>query len=410
MRRLITVLSRYVGYLVFTILTTLAFSEASWATNFGYLRALQQGPVGDALAYANLGKYEPEGVIAIGSASGTEDINASSDDKLKSSAMKLRAAAGGGIVLSREFVASAYMDVNVNDYDDETRSDPATKLSSGYNTYEFSANIVFKPNPLIIGGGIGAILIGSEKREFEWDVASFKHNVSSAAMPMLRLYGGFGDKEFQVTGGFRLFTQGEAEVETKDSSGANAIVYDIARRYPGEVHADAKISAISDVDLGFGVAYVLTGQASPEVDEFSVQYADVNGKRVRITGGDKRNVNHLRLGAGARISANNMVDLLAGLQYIQPSYKKEEYASLEHENMGGFRIDLGTDITVMKRIRGFFQAGYLVSSGVSYTASDNSRGAAAGVDRLQHAPINEGDEVKMTQTMWTLQAGGGYRF
>lgn len=383
-------------------------AQNAYSINFGYLRALQKGPIGDSLGYTTIDKYEPEGVIAIGNASGTQDVN-SADNKLKSSATKFRAAAGGGIAISREFMAAAHADVNINDYDDEAKDPVKTELSCGYNTYELAVNIAYKPDPVVIGGSIGTVLIGGETREFQWDNGTYKHDISSAAMPVIQLYGGLALKEFFLTGGFRLFSQGNAEVETKDNSGENKITYDIARRYPGELHVDGRISAIDDVDIGFGIAYVLTGQASEEIDEFSVRYDDVNGKRVRITGGEKRNANHLRIGGGARIAPSSMVDILAGMQYIMPSYNKVEYATLEHENMGGFKLDLGTDVTVMKRIRGFAQIGYFISSGADYTVKGDSR-VATYVDQMQRPPVADGDKVKLSQTMWMLSAGGSYKF
>jgi len=100
---------------------------------------------------------------------------------------------------------------------------------------------------------------------------------------------------------------------------------------------------------------------------------------------------------------------MGALQYTTAAYKKEEYASLEHKNLGGLRLDIGGAVKLQKRIRGFLHLGYLIDQEVSYTVSDDSRDTD-DVVRTQRPPLAKGEKVKMTQGGWEIVAGGGYSF
>jgi hypothetical protein len=251
---------------------------------------------------------------------------------------------------------------------------------------------------------LGLLVVGSEEREFYYGDDRYRQNVTSAAMPLMRLFGGVTTKQFDATLGLRLFSMGEAVVEA-EVPGGEKLEYDIARRNPGEIHADGRFKIGNTAQIGASLAYVLTAQASEQVDEFSLRFADSGSSRVRRTGGARRNDDQFKLGVGGRFDPSKMVGILAALSYTAASYAKEEYASLEHENLGGIRLDIGTDVHV-QAFRGFFQAGYAMDSSASYTVNDASRSATA-IDQSQRPPVNEGDKVKITQGSWVLALGGG---
>ena len=180
------------------------------------------------------------------------------------------------------------------------------------------------------------------------------------------------------------------------------------RRNPGEVHADLKVN-LDATEIGVGLAYVLTGQASPNVDEWSLEFEqETERRRVRRTGGDQRNANHFRGSVGARFSPSKGIGVLGGVEYIGSSYSEDKYASLEAQNMGGVYLNIGADVLI-KKIRGFLQVrGTVLDSSVKYEQDDATRGLIS-VARTQKGPIEQGDEVKMSQGGFSLLLGGGMR-
>jgi hypothetical protein len=384
----------------------MAAAPAAQAIELGVIRPLQVGPIGDSPQFADIQKYEAEAAVGMTRSYGKLDVNDDPDQKVDSSALRTRVAVGGGMAPSKNLGLTASLDVTLaSDSDEEqTRGARKSHLDTGLYQHELSVMAFYHNSPLVVGGGIGVKMIGSETREFEYSGAEWTSEVSTAAMPVLRLFGGFDTKDFAATAGLRLFSMGEATVEAKDSAG-NKYEYDIQRRSPGELHVDSKLKLGKEAELAASLAYVLTGQASEDVDEFSMQYETSGGKRTRRLAGRPRSANHLRLGLGGKFQPNKMIGLLGGLSYIGASYEDESAASLEHENLGGFRLDLGTDVLVDK-FRGFFHVAYALDSRAEYEVDDNTRGEAQ-LDRTQRAPLAQGDEVDVTQGSWQILAGGG---
>lgn len=398
-RRLIRTVLAYPLSIVF-IATPVA------AVEFGSVRGLQHGPIGDSPQFTSVADYEGEGAVVMRRTYGKYTVNNDPDTKVSGSALQMHVATGGGLMADKSFQLTAYLDFTIgSDADEEAkRASPASSLDTGLYRHELSVFAVYKPSPLLIGGGLGLLIVGTEAREFEFDGDKYKQDVSSAAMPVLRLFGGLTTKQFDGTLGLRLFSMGEAVVKAETPSGQK-YEYDIARRNPGEVHADARFKIGNVASIAGSLAYVLTSQASEQVDEFSVKFEESGSSKERQTGGARRNDDHIRLGVGGRFDPNKMIGMLAALSYTAASYAKEEYASLEHENLGGARLDIGADVRV-QQFRGYVQAAYGLESSASYTVDGNARGTTM-VDETQRPPLNDGDKVKVTQGSWSLAVGGG---
>jgi hypothetical protein len=398
--------SSAVASLVVTL--SLALAPAAHAIEFGYLRGLQHGAIGDSPQFADVSKYEAEAAIGMTRTWGKYTQNGDADSKASGTGFKTRVAAGGGMAPAKNFAMSAYVDVTLaSDFDEErTRNPPQSKLDTGNYRHEFAAFGVFKGSPILVGGGLGVLIVGSEERIFVYGDDKYKSNITSAAMPVLRLFGGVTTKEFDGTVGVRFFSKGDSVVKASAPGGANE-EYDIVRRNPGEVHADTRLK-LGMVDVAGSLAYVLTGQSSESVDEFSVAFNSVGSTRERATGNARRNSDHFRAAAGARVNVAKTIGVLGGLSYVGASYAEEQYASLEHENLGGLRLDIGADAT-MDNFRGFFQGAYAMESSASFTAK-NDRREVANLDQTQRPPLSEGDKVKISQGSWTIVAGGGVVF
>lgn len=390
---------------IYSLLACMLVGQAQ-AVEFGPLRALQIGPAGDSPQFADLEDYQAEAGLVVGRHYGKIDINDDSTLKAEGTSFATQLVAGASMSPTRQFSLTANLNLTIaSDTDEEQRrTEQKSHLDTGLYQHELGFMAVYRGNPLVVGGGIGVKIIGAETRDFSFGDSRWSSEVSSATMPILRLFGGFDTKTLAATAGVRFFSKGDNDVKAKDSS-SNQYEYDLVRRHPGEVHADGKWRINREAELAASIAYVLTGQASEDVDEFSMQYSSIGSRQIRRLAGQTRNKNHLRLGLGGKFQPNKMLGLLAGLSYTAASYRSEEYASLEHANLGGLRLDFGTDV-VVEQIRGFFHVGYQVDSTAKFAVTTDERDPTQ-LNRTQRLPLSNGDEVKVKQGRWELLAGGG---
>lgn len=389
-------------------LALLGSFSPSHAIEFGALRALQNGPIGDSPQYGDIQEWQGEAAMGLTRSYGKMDINDDPAAKVDHAAVRTRVVAGGGMAPSKSLVLTGIVDITLaSDSDEEqTRATPKSALDTGLYQHEVGVLGAFKTQAWIFGAGLGVHLFGSEEREFEYNGQKYTSEIGNATMPVLRLFGGYSGKSLAASAGVRVFSKGDATVNAKDATGTKR-EYDITRRLPGEVHADGALHLTKEFTLAASMGLILAGQASEDVDEFSTVYQTTStGRTQRVVGGAARNSNHARLGVGARFSPNKMLTLLGGLTYTAAAYAEEKMASLEHENLGGLRLDIGTDVS-FKAFRGFVQAGYQFDASASYTQTDASR-ASDQIARTQRAPLASGDKVEVSQGMWTLLAGAGY--
>jgi hypothetical protein len=381
------------------------FASQAFAGEFGVIRPLQTGPVGDSPQYADVENIEGEANAKFGRTWGKYTINDDPDAKVSGATIRTNIAAGGGFAPTKNFALTGYVNMTLaSDTDEEAkRRTPKSTLDSGLYKHEASLFGMYRGGSVVVGGGLGVLIVGSETREFSYNDSKYTQEVSSAAMPLVRIFGGLSTKELDLTGGLRLFSMGEAVVKSEDPN-KDKNEYDIVRRNPGEIHFDGRLK-FAQASIAGSVAYVLTGQASEQVDEFSLRYEQIGNSNQRRTGDARRNKNHFRVGFGGSFNPVKMVGIMGGLSYIQESYAEEQFASLEHENLGGFRLDLGGKVNVQK-FNGFLHLGYLMDNRVSYTAEDNGR-SSTNVDRTQRAPVSQGDKVKVSQGAWDIMLGGG---
>ncbi len=385
----------------------LAAGSAAQAMEFGQMRAMQTGPVGDSPQFDEMGKerYEGEAVWGLERTFGSYELNEDTDSRTAATGIRSRLAVGGAIAPSKTFLLSGYIDATLaSDYDENrTRATNNYKYDGGLYKHELALFALYKANPFVFGGGIGVILFGSEEKDFRADAAAYRVRVGSAAMPTLRLFGGIALKQFDATLGIRTFSKGRAVVES--SAGGATEEYDIVRRNPGEIHADARLS----FPLGYvaaDVAYVLTGQASAQQDEFSTRYVTAaNGKKVRQSGLGRINADTLRLGVGGRFNPMKLFGILGGIAYETAGYKEDQLASPEQQNLGGLRFDLGSEV-IFRQFRGMLDFGYKLDQDVSYTVSNSDR-AQANADRTLKPPQNKDDKVKMTQGALNIALAAG---
>ena len=381
------------------------------AAEFGILRPLQHGPIGDSPQFTDIKDLEVETMLQTNQVWGKYQINEDPDKQVRAFGYKVHAAAGGGWAPSKDLLLTAYVNATIaSDFDErQTRGEKDATFDSGLYRHEFAVFGLYKANPVVFGGSVGLLVMGGEDRLFKYsENGSSTQNfqeTSRAGLPMLRLFGGITTKPFDGTLGVRFFSMGDSVVTSYDKEdGKKTGEYDIVRRNPGEVYLDGRIK-LPDGFIAGSFAYVLQGQASEQINEFSTKYNQVGTVKTRLTGDDRRNDDQYRIAVGGRYEPIKSLGLLGGLSYLSSYYAKPEYASVEQENLGGMRLDMGGEFS-FKPFNGYIQMGYLIDSKVSSTNKSDDRNVSR-IGETQRFPLDQGDRVKTSQGRWDITLGGG---
>jgi hypothetical protein len=384
------------------------------AAEFGILRPLQHGPIGDSPQFIDVKNLEVEGMFQGSQTWGKYQINGDPERQVNAYGYKTLLAAGGAWAPSKDLLLTAYASATpFSGYGErQTRGEKTSELDTGLYRHEFAVFAVYKSNPLVLGGGIGGLMIGGEDRSFKYvdgsSSAQSYQEASRTGLPTLRLFGGISTRDFDGTLGVRFFSMGDSVVSSYERKGGKKTgEYDLVRRNPGEVHLDGRLN-LSSGYLAGSLAYVLHGQASEQVDEWSNRYAQVGNTKIRQTGDGRRNTDQIRAAVGGRYEPSKIFGLLGGLSYLSSFYDKVQYASVEHENLGGFRLDVGGDLE-LKPFKGYAQLGYLLDNRVSSTQNTDER-ANTRLDQAQRFPLAAGDQIKTSQGRWDITVGGGMVF
>ena len=384
------------------------------AAEFGILRPLQHGPIGDSPQFIDVKNLEVEGMFQGSQTWGKYQINGDPERQVNAYGYKTLLAAGGAWAPSKDLLLTAYASATpFSGYGErQTRGEKTSELDTGLYRHEFAVFAVYKSNPLVLGGGIGGLMIGGEDRSFKYvdgsSSAQSYQEASRTGLPTLRLFGGISTRDFDGTLGVRFFSMGDSVVSSYERKGGKKTgEYDLVRRNPGEVHLDGRLN-LSSGYLAGSLAYVLHGQASEQVDEWSNRYAQVGNTKIRQTGDGRRNTDQIRAAVGGRYEPSKIFGLLGGLSYLSSFYDKVQCASVEHENLGGFRLDVGGDLE-LKPFKGYAQLGYLLDNRVSSTQNTDER-ANTRLDQAQRFPLAAGDQIKTSQGRWDITVGGGMVF
>ena len=381
------------------------------AMEFGTLRSLQTGPIGDSPQFLDLEKLTGEAGVLSSRIWGDSTINSDPDRKVEATGYKMRISAGGGWAPSKEFSLTGYAHLNLmSDYDEnQDRATKKSTLDTGLYQHELAFFGVYRHQPLVFGGGIGLLIFGDESRTFEFKNGNnrtiYNQEISRATMPVLRVFGGLATKQVDATVGVRFFTKGDSTVEARDKEedGTKIAEYDVIRRHPGELHADGLLK-LGRVQLAGSLSYLLTSQASEQANEWSVRF-NTAGSKIRDTGGRPRHSDQFRLGVGGRFEPAKIVTLQGAVSYATSFYSQDEDAAVEYENLGGIRLDLGGTLRVAQ-FYGSVQTGYQIESSASTSLTDDRRDETQ-LDATQRYPLAKGDKLNINQGRWDIALSGG---
>lgn len=384
------------------------------AAEFGILRPLQHGPIGDSPQFIDLKGLEAEALLQTNQVWGKYQINDDADRQVRAFGYKAQTAAGAGWAPAKNLLLTAYIHATLaSDLDErQTRGEQDSVFDSGLYRHEFAVFGVYKAQPVILGASVGLLVVGGENRLFKYtdgaSVTQSYQEASRAGLPMMRLFGGVTTKPFDGTLGVRFFSKGDSVVTAYDKeNGKKTAEYDIIRRNPGEVYVDGRFK-LDDGFVAGSFAYVLQGQASEQVNEWSVRYTQDGTAKFRLTGDERRNTDQFRVAVGGRYEPTKTLGLLGGLSYLSSYYAKPEYASVEQENLGGMRLDLGGELE-FKPFKSYLQMGYLLDSSISASNKGDGR-SATRLGETQRFPLSDGDRVKTSQGRWDIALGGGMVF
>ena len=105
------------------------------------------------------------------------------------------------------------------------------------------------------------------------------------------------------------------------------------------------------------------------------------------------------LALGGAYQANKRFSLLSSVHYITPSYAKTEYASAMRENLGGYKVIVGSTAKVEAIIFNF-NAGYLIPISEQYSVNEAVANSWAEL----------GDSVSIEQAQWHVSLSSSFPF
>jgi hypothetical protein len=359
-------------------------ASATFAAERADLRPLQFGPAGEGRAFAAILNTEAE----LGYKHSSSQGNARSGATSLSSAIqeqRLEGAAGYIINPSVKFISFAH--VALHDASVSSTRGIDYSYEKAFNTYEIGAGPSLRFNGFAFGGTVSVLHLGEETRLYELEGEEASQRLDSATMPFMTVYGGIYSDLLTAIIGFKTYNQAKvnnsvetASDETVDSEGV--------RSRPGEVWFDVLLHASTNVDIGATVTIETKRQGAITIRE---EHAGLSGD---ADNGDPRNTNEFSTGLGGAYRANERLTLLSSLQFYSPSYEKLEYASLLEDNMGGYKITVGSTLDIGMPIN--FMAGYLIPTAAAYD-----------VDDVSATPWAEADaRVTLTQPQWVFGING----
>jgi hypothetical protein len=299
------------------------------------VRALQYGPIGHGYILADQPSSEFEFYFGLRRGHGSQLSNG---QRLSSTTDQKEVSLGAGFRISQEVSFQLF---NINRFFQFESRAPSTIAYRGNiesRTSEIGAGPFILSHPWILGAYISVLSYGEEYREFEANGISTRHQIGSAAMPLFNGYLALSTNRYRASLGLRTFNTVRVGVTSKDGT-TNTYSYDSARKSPAELKLDLQIPFSTTVTLGTSVTYLKTGQASRGVDEFDL--TDLRQGRLKGSPGEALHRDHLKFSAGGVLKAQPWIHFTGAVHSIQSSYADKQWASLETENIGRTRVDVG---------------------------------------------------------------------
>ena len=381
--------------LILTGVTTMLMGERmGLAATLGCMRPMQQRAIGEGPVFSSLRHGEIEAQLGVSTANGT--ARSMSASQMSASSRSQDASFGYGAQLSDSFVFTGYLRLGSRTHEEHSTSGPTYQRSVDQSSFELVGGPTLRLGGLSVGGAASIEGLGEESQNIRTDTEQGDLTIDSVMIPTFRIFAATESMSgSQLAFGIKVYNQASTDTRIR-RSGANDLETSLVRKLPSEIRLDAKTKLDEAIDLGLSFTWMTTGQASPLVDEFTLALAPEGAAMTRqLENTGRMNRDHFRIGASGRYIVDPSISFLGAAQYTAPSYAKEAYASLEADNIGGTRLDIGTETRLLG---GHFHVhgGYALPRKVSLT-----RAAASSAQFGA-----EGDRVSMEQARWHFSVGG----
>ncbi|NRA47123.1 MAG: DUF3187 family protein [Oligoflexales bacterium] len=356
------------------------------------MRGLQDGPYGDGFTVAKIYKSELE--LGFGLKSSPGEARSKESNRIlsgNSDVIKVTGAFGFHLNNISKFHSFASFNLHTSEY--STNQGRFYKDTIETGVLEVGAGPSFTNGPIFFGGSVSALIFLKEIREVEWEEQKVTHTKSQAAIPIMRLFSGYNFGEAQLNFGLRIYNR-QKVTKTLEVAGAPSFTVDRTRSMPGMAWTDFSFQASKTVKLSLGLTGYSRDQSSERVDE-----ANLGMSNSFEASPELREQSHTVFSFGGVYKANRNFSLLSSVHYISPSYSKTEYASPVRENLGGYKVIVGSTASMDAMIVNF-NAGYMIPISEKFTV-DNA---------VANTWAELGDNVSMEQSQWHLSLSGSFPF
>ena len=229
------------------------------------MRGLQDGPYGDGFTAAKIYKSELE--LGFGLRRSPGEARAKESNRIlsgHSDITKVTGAFGFHLNDISKFHSYASFKLFTSSY--STNQGRLFKDEIETGVFEMGAGPSFTTGPILFGGSVAAVVFLEELREVEWETEKATHTKGQAAIPIMRLFGGYNFGNAQLSFGVRVFNR-QKVTKTVEVRGGPSIAVDRSRGMPGMVWSDFSMHTSKTVKLSLGVTAYSREQSSEKVDE-----------------------------------------------------------------------------------------------------------------------------------------------
>lgn len=325
-----------VPHLTFMMLALLPTGEAM-AFEAAGVPGLQLGPIGEGVAFEDLGPATGEGLVRLVSISGDER-RGDETQRISGQATEVAVASGFGVNPNLDFVIRMHhLRSAIKGEGDDVLGD----AKSTWDMTELIAGPTLWFGDLMLGAHASVLSYGQEVLES----GDAKAKVGAVSMPRLRLYTAARSGAMTVMARAILYNDARTSLTGVTADGDD-LDTDIKRRSAGETSLDARLNVAKDMALAASFTYVGAERATDGTDSDYFVY-----------------------GAGGLYTAAPWLALAGGIHYTESHFATDRNASVMKDNLGGLRLDVGSHYT-LQDLTANFDMGYVIPELAVYTDTE----------------------------------------
>jgi len=300
------------------------------------LRGLQTGPIGEGVAFVDLGPADLEFLMRFVSTNGSESYG-EEDRSISGQTNHLALASGFAVNDDLDFIVQ--ISRSQTEFSGESISDTIGTATLSKDRTEISAGPSLWFGNLLLGAHASMRSYGKEKIR----VGETSTTIDAAILPRLKLFSGL--RSGSVTTMARILLYNDIRTRSTTYSPESGFVKKkVKKRDAAETSLDGRLQINPQFAFAASLAFIGAEQASE----------------------DKSAQDYFKYSFGGIHTASEWLTLTGGIHYTQPYFKNASDASIFSENLGGLRIDFGFNYTLRDYI-GVFDIGYTIPELATYT-------------------------------------------